>query len=94
MCVCVGVYEAGWMLLHIKQAGSDTHNSSAGVSRSATLVIAYLMKSKGMKFADALAFLRSKRSKVRPNDNFVQQVSIELIHCGIEGKLWRSHNYC
>lgn len=41
-----------------------------GVSRSATLLIAYLMKSDGMTLREAFELAKSKRSKVRPNGDF------------------------
>ena len=41
-----------------------------GVSRSATLVIAFLMWQYGMSMFDAMAFVRSKRSVVFPNPGF------------------------
>jgi protein-tyrosine phosphatase len=39
----------------------------AGMSRSATVVIAYLMKSHMWPYDSALAFLRWKRAIVNPN---------------------------
>ncbi len=41
-----------------------------GISRSATVVIAYLMAKKGMKFKEALEFVQSKREIVEPNGGF------------------------
>jgi len=45
-----------------------------GVSRSATLVIAWLMKTEGMSFFDALCRVRSKRFQVLPNIGFASQL--------------------
>jgi protein-tyrosine phosphatase len=45
-----------------------------GVSRSATLVIALLMKTEGMSFFDALCRVRSKRFQVLPNIGFASQL--------------------
>jgi protein-tyrosine phosphatase len=42
----------------------------AGISRSATIVISYIMKSQRMKFEDALKFVKSKRRIVSPNMEF------------------------
>jgi len=36
----------------------------AGVSRSVTLVIAYLMRSKGLSFCESFQFMKSKRKIV------------------------------
>ena len=43
-----------------------------GVSRSATLVIAYLMKSKNMSLKEAFELAKSKRAKVQPNLKFAE----------------------
>ena len=48
----------------------------AGASRSATIVIAYLMWIQKMKFDDALNFVNSKRPIVDPNDGFREQLKI------------------
>ena len=45
-------------------------NCAAGVSRSATVVLAWLMSRKKMTLFDAFAFLRSKRRFVYPNKGF------------------------
>ncbi|MBT8468225.1 MAG: dual specificity protein phosphatase family protein [Deltaproteobacteria bacterium] len=45
-----------------------------GVSRSATLVIALLMKTEAMSFFDALCRVRSKRFQVLPNIGFASQL--------------------
>jgi protein-tyrosine phosphatase len=45
-----------------------------GVSRSATLLIALLMKTEGMSFFDALCRVRSKRIQVLPNIGFASQL--------------------
>ncbi|KAL4511925.1 hypothetical protein ABPG72_012770 [Tetrahymena utriculariae] len=45
-----------------------------GISRSSSIVIAYLMKEKGMNFLDTLNFVRSKRECINPNEGFVSQL--------------------
>ena len=45
-----------------------------GVSRSATLAIALLMKTDGLSFVDALSRVRSKRFQVLPNIGFASQL--------------------
>lgn len=46
----------------------------AGVSRSATIVIAYLMKHTLMTMTDAYKYVRSRRPVVSPNLNFMGQL--------------------
>ena len=48
----------------------------AGASRSATIVIAYIMWKEKKKFADALDYVSKKRSCVFPNDGFKKQLKI------------------
>jgi protein-tyrosine phosphatase len=45
-----------------------------GVSRSATLAVALLMKTEGMSFFDAVCRVRSKRIQVLPNIGFASQL--------------------
>ena len=44
----------------------------AGISRSSTMVIAYLIKYKNMTYSDASRFVRKKRPKIQPNYSFQQ----------------------
>jgi len=45
-----------------------------GASRSASFIIAYLMKSERMRYREALAYLKMLRSDVSPNDGFEKQL--------------------
>lgn len=47
---------------------------AAGISRSSTIVIAFLMLQRGMTFDSALAFVQSKRKCVDPNPGFRRQL--------------------
>ncbi len=47
---------------------------AAGVSRSATLLLGYLMLEKGMHCDDALEYLRKFRPQVDPNPGFMRQL--------------------
>eukprot|EP01117_Protostelium_nocturnum_P018229 TRINITY_DN7590_c0_g1_i1.p1 TRINITY_DN7590_c0_g1~~TRINITY_DN7590_c0_g1_i1.p1 ORF type:complete len:269 (+),score=91.83 TRINITY_DN7590_c0_g1_i1:132-938(+) len=47
---------------------------AAGVSRSATVVLAYLMKNERMTLKDAYSFLKEKRSVIAPNSGFLAQL--------------------
>lgn len=47
---------------------------NAGISRSASIVLAYLLGIHRMKYEDAYELLKTARSNIRPNDGFVQQL--------------------
>jgi protein-tyrosine phosphatase len=51
----------------ISNNGTALVHCHAGISRSSTIIIAYLMKYKKMKFQEALSFSKNKREKINPN---------------------------
>ncbi|GMH41492.1 hypothetical protein BSKO_09402 [Bryopsis sp. KO-2023] len=67
----------------------------AGVSRSSTVVIAYLMKTKGWTFNTAFSSLKKTYSPAHPNSGFIEQLQIfEKMGCRIvtshpEYKRWK-----
>eukprot|EP01083_Nonionella_stella_P011224 31905_1 len=46
----------------------------AGISRSSTIAIAYLMKTMHLNYSDARSFVQRKRNVIHPNVAFVQQL--------------------
>lgn len=48
----------------------------AGVSRSATLVIAYMMKRYRLSLKEAEQLVRSKRPFINPNPGFMKQLQL------------------
>jgi protein-tyrosine phosphatase len=46
----------------------------AGISRSSSIIIAYLIECLGLSFDEALKLCQSKRSKICPNQGFVKQL--------------------
>ena len=48
----------------------------AGVSRSSSIVIAFIMKLKKLTFEKALEFVRSRRNCVFPNEGFEKQLMV------------------
>jgi len=59
----------------LKNGGAVFVHCNLGVSRSSTIVVAYLMKTNQISLEDALTFLRSRRSCARPNIGFLMQLS-------------------
>ena len=49
---------------------------NAGVSRSATVVIAFLMKEKNFSFQEAFHHVKKRRPCIRPNEGFVKQLQL------------------
>eukprot|EP01060_Flectonema_neradi_P038870 TRINITY_DN8303_c0_g1_i1.p1 TRINITY_DN8303_c0_g1~~TRINITY_DN8303_c0_g1_i1.p1 ORF type:complete len:436 (+),score=69.34 TRINITY_DN8303_c0_g1_i1:120-1310(+) len=58
----------------IDQKGSVLIHCFAGVSRSSTVCIAYLMREKGMHCDDAIGFLKTCRPAINPNPSFRLQL--------------------
>jgi dual specificity phosphatase 12 len=63
----------------IEQALSNENNAvfvhcAAGASRSATIVIAYIMKKLSLPYTAALKYVQNKRPIVQPNEGFLQQL--------------------
>ncbi|AUV65295.1 PTP-2 [Alphabaculovirus myunipunctae] len=54
----------------------------AGISRSATIVICYLMQRRDMTFHEACKFVHDRR-KIRPNASFVRQLLMHEANGGI-----------
>lgn len=47
---------------------------NAGVSRSASICIAYVMLAEGLEFSEAFAMVKSKRACIQPNLGFIAQL--------------------
>lgn len=60
----------------------------AGISRSASLVISYLMYEYDQTFPQALAFVQNKRPQVMPNESFCSQ----LEYLDFILKQWKEQN--
>lgn len=56
----------------------------AGISRSATIVIAYLMKTNRWNLSRALSYVRGKRRIIKPNDGFIEQLKKYESLCRME----------
>ena len=58
----------------IADGGTVYVHCYAGVSRSATIIIAYLMQEHGMSYLDAMQHVRKCRWFINPNDGFKRQL--------------------
>ncbi|KAJ8978630.1 hypothetical protein NQ317_009089 [Molorchus minor] len=62
-----------------------------GNSRSATLILAYIMEKFGLSYSDALQFVKEKRASINPNEGFLAQLAeYEPIYKA--HKLWPMEN--
>ena len=58
----------------IKNNGNVLVHCHAGISRSSSILIAYIMKSQKMSLEKVLELMKSKREKVNPNTGFMKQL--------------------
>jgi dual specificity phosphatase 12 len=59
-----------------QSANHNVYSSAMGKSRSATVVIAYLMQEHSISPSEALSHLRRARSICEPNDGFMKQLEL------------------
>ncbi|XP_014770907.1 dual specificity protein phosphatase 19 [Octopus bimaculoides] len=57
-----------------RSSGCVLVHCNAGISRAASIVIGYLMKTEGMSFSDSFWYVKGKRPVVHPNFGFVDQL--------------------
>lgn len=68
-----------------RERGTILVHCMAGVSRSASVIVAYLMKIENLSVKDALSSLREASSKVCPNKGFMEQLQMfEEMGCRID----------
>jgi len=59
-----------------KSKGNVLVHCAAGVSRSAAIVISYIMKSKRLSYVEARSIVEKGRSCIRPNRSFIRQLKL------------------
>lgn len=57
-----------------KNGGKVLVHGNAGISRSAALVIGYVMETKGLPYMDAFSLVQVKRHCISPNEGFMHQL--------------------
>ncbi|KAN0053038.1 hypothetical protein ACTA71_012520 [Dictyostelium dimigraforme] len=67
-----------------KQGGRILIHCAMGISRSTTVVLAYLMKEDRMTYTEAFSFCKQKRSCINPNFGFVKQLKDYQQHLTLE----------
>lgn len=58
----------------LTNGGTVLVHCAAGISRSVSLTMAYLLKHEGHKFASALSMIKSRRAIANPNPGFMKQL--------------------
>jgi protein-tyrosine phosphatase len=69
--------------------GNVLVHCAMGVSRSASMVIAYLVREHQMSLAEALAYLKEKRSCIKPNRGFMKQLRLYTTNLDLDGTIPR-----
>lgn len=80
---CIGEFLSEtyhWIRSRVEKKKNVLVHCKAGVSRSATIVIAYIMRLNHWSTNKALEFARSRRSVINPNANFLKQLRIYEHH--------------
>ena len=68
------LYDRTELLLSGRKDGAVFVHCNAGVSRAATVVIAYYMKTQRVDWRTAYQHVKTVRSCIRPNDGFMKQL--------------------
>ncbi len=68
------MYKTGLYNTSFRQEGAVFVHCNAGVSRAATVVIAYHMKTQDVDFHTAYQHVKGVRPCIRPNDGFMRQL--------------------
>jgi len=64
----------------LRRGGRVVVHCARGISRSAAIVVAYLILRRAMSFDDALLFVQSRRPIAQPNRGFVSQLKLLQDH--------------
>ena len=67
-----------------RTAGGVLVHCMAGISRSATTVMTYMMCKQQIGYKQALAALRERRTRISPNPGFLDQLKVLEVECGCD----------
>jgi atypical dual specificity phosphatase len=80
------LYTAHWIARTLQEGGVVAVNCHKGISRSSSVVIAYLILYEDLSYADALKAVKAARSTAQPNPGFVTQLKdLSLIAKTVRG---------
>lgn len=71
-----GVYVQCVCSVHREEGSKVLVHCKMGISRSASVVIAYVMKAKNWNLHKALTYVKNKRTCIKPNENFLKQLEV------------------
>lgn len=74
----------------LEQGGRVLLHCVMGISRSTTVLAAYLMKTRNMSPSDAINFIKQRRPQAQPNYGFTKQLDI-FEKCGYEPLISHPH---
>ncbi|KAJ3123391.1 hypothetical protein HK098_001935 [Nowakowskiella sp. JEL0407] len=79
----------------VKNGKNVLVHCEAGVSRSATIITAYLMKSRDLSVNEALSELRKVHPRASPNRSFFAQLALfSCMNCSIDAKNRKYRLFC
>lgn len=70
------VHTCEWIQYHLRSQKRVLVHCMAGISRSATIVIAYIMWKFHIRLLEAIHFVEQKRSIIHPNNGFLHQLKL------------------
>ncbi|KAJ9075476.1 hypothetical protein DSO57_1035797 [Entomophthora muscae] len=73
-CDIISSFEKAFSFIDNGRASSILVHCQEGISRSASLIIAYLMRTLGLSASQAYSFLKSKSPAISPNINLFSQL--------------------
>lgn len=67
-----------------------------GISRSASVIIAYVMKVKNWSLTKAFQYVKNKRGCIKPNENFLKQLEVYqgILNARLELTAHNRNNRC